>query len=78
MKRKKKTGVINDPLGQNRSRDHYSQLKIVLFCMILKSDNICENIVITTGREFESAEWIKKKENPKRIVYKGHAFVIFP
>ena len=35
-----KTGVINDPLGQTHNpanSDHYSNLKIILFCAILKS-----------------------------------------
>ena len=43
--------IINDPLGQTHSpanSDHYSRLKFVLFCEILKSgdgrtDNTCEN-----------------------------------
>ena len=48
-----KTGVFNDPLGQTHSlasSEHYSHLKIVLFCVILKSSNgqkyrhhTCEN-----------------------------------
>ena len=34
--------AINDPLGQPHSpasSDHYSHLKIVLFCVILKSED---------------------------------------
>ena len=35
-----KAGIINDPLGQTHNRastDHYSHLKMVLFCEILRS-----------------------------------------
>ena len=43
--------AINDPLGQTHSpasSDHYSGLKVALFCEILKNvdgrtDNTCEN-----------------------------------
>ena len=43
--------AINDPLGQTHSpasSDHFSRLKVVLFCEILKNydgrtDNTCEN-----------------------------------
>ena len=41
-----KTGVINDPLGQTHSYDHYFHLTFVLLCVILKSertDNMSEN-----------------------------------
>ena len=65
---------VNDPLGQTHrpaSKDHYFQLKIILFCEILKSGNVmtnlqtelygrttCVKLVITTGRDCGSASWI--------------------
>ena len=56
--------AINDPLGQTHcptSSDHYSHLKIVLFCEIVKSAEgrtPRAEIVITTGRGCGSASWI--------------------
>ena len=62
--------AINDPLGQTHSpasSDHYSHLKVVLFCEILKSpDGRTDGrtprakIVITTGRDCGSASWINR------------------
>ena len=49
----------NDPLGQINSpasSKHYSRLKVVLFCEILKS----AKIVITAGRDCGSASWINR------------------
>ena len=59
---------IDDPLGQPHSpasNDHYSHLKVVLFCEILKDGNGRTDeqpprakIVIITGRDCGSASWI--------------------
>ena len=68
--------AVNDPLGQTHSRvssDHYSQLKVVLFCEILKSrdggtdvQTTLAKIVITTGRECGSPSWIKRPHEKKK------------
>ena len=58
--------AINDPLGQSHSpasSDHYSRLKVALFCEIWKvgrtyGQTTCAEIVITTGRDCGSASWI--------------------
>ena len=66
--------AINDPLGQTHcpaSCNHYSHLKVDLFCEILKSrdgrtdgrtdvQTARVKIVITTGRDCGSASWINK------------------
>ena len=55
---------INDPLGQNQSpvrSDHYSHLKVVLCCEILKSEDGQTprgEMVITTGCGSGTASWI--------------------
>ena len=52
-----KTGVVNDPLDQPTVLE---LVKICLFWIkILKTDNACEYIVMTTGRNGGSAAWIK-------------------
>ena len=54
-----KSGRINDPLGQTYScadSGHYFHLKIVL-CYKIQT-YVCVKIVIATGRDFGSAEWI--------------------
>ena len=63
--------AINDPSGQTHSpasNDHYSHIKFVLFCEILKSGDGWPNvqtprvkIVITTDSDCWSALWINKK-----------------
>ena len=63
VKKDNKPGVINDPLGQTYSSDHYSRLNFVLFCEILKIGdgctdvNMCENQYLYR-RDNGSAEWI--------------------
>ena len=58
--------VVNDPLGQTHipaSSGHYFQLKLVMFCAILKSGDgrtTCVKRVITTVRDCGSTEWIKQ------------------
>ena len=73
--------VIKDPPGQTHSparSDHYSHLKFVLFCEMLKSgyvrtDNSCDfekwdgqtlciKIFTSTGRDCGSAEWINMQK----------------
>ena len=55
---------INDPHGQTHSltsTDHYSSLKVVLFCEILKSGDgqtSLVKIVINIGRDCGSASWV--------------------
>ena len=55
--------AINGPFGQTHSpnsSDHCSRLKIVLFCENLKVGRTTHaKILITTGRDCGSAEWIK-------------------
>ena len=57
-----KRGDINYPLGKTQcpgSSDHYSNLKVVLFCEILKSGDVrLGKIVITTACDYGSASWI--------------------
>ena len=70
---KEKTGVINDPLGQPHSpasSKHYFHLMICLFYQIFhiclpEVRNMCINIMITTGHNWESATWIKKEVKEK-------------
>ena len=53
---------VYDPLGQTHSpasSDHYSHVKVVLFCDILKSGRTCVKIVFTTDHNCGSASWIK-------------------
>ena len=62
--KRNKTGVVNDPLCQTHSpvsSDHYSHLKIVLFCSIFKIEDgrTFVKIMVTTGRVCGSASWIK-------------------
>ena len=59
--------VINDPLGQTHSpssSDHYSHLKVVLFCENFKSDDTTCKIVITTGFDRGLASWINLSPLP--------------
>ena len=59
--------AMNDPLDQTHSptsSDLYSHLEVVLFLKILKSEDrptVRSKIVITTGRDCGSAEWINFK-----------------
>ena len=64
-----RTCVINDPLGQTHSvasSDHY----FLLFCFARSEKwrrtderTTCAKIVITTGRDCGTAEWINKYKN---------------
>ena len=73
-----KTCVINDPLGQTHtclaSSDHY----FLLFCFArfekwVRTDGTngrtkCAKIIITTGRDFWSAEWINKQKVETKLI----------
>ena len=73
--------AINDPLNQTHSpaiSDHYSHLKVVLFCEILKkkdecTDTKCENSdVITTASDCGSVSWINYVCIVNVILVDGH------
>ena len=69
--------VINDPPSQTHSpaySNHYSRLKFVLLCEILKSmdgrtDGLTPlvKIVITAGRNCGSASWINNLDRKKLL-----------
>ena len=66
-----KTGVINDPLGQTHnpsSSGHHSHLKIVILRDFVTDGRMEEQtpytkIVITTGHDCGSAEWINTQKS---------------
>ena len=67
--KEKEMGVINDPLCQTHSpvrSDHYSHLKIVLFCVILKSEDKRTDVMCGNRDYYRlglwSASWIIRNE----------------
>ena len=74
QKREDKVRIINDPLGQIHSltrSDHYFQATFVLCYFTDVRTEPCAKIMITTGRDCGSAEWINfKQEKRNRQFFK--------
>ena len=66
MEKRQDMSAINDPFGQTHSpdnSDHYSRLKVDLFCELLKSGDGRTKIVIIIGRDCGLDEWINFLKN---------------
>ena len=68
--------AVNDPLGQTHSpasSDHYSHLKIVLFCEILTDGQTTRAKIVITAHHVGSASWINISQGIKfQIVACNH------
>ena len=62
--RLKENKIVNDPLGQTHSPDHYFQATFVMRYFEKWGTDVrtktSAKIIITTGQDFGAAEWINK------------------